>query len=486
MTQATSPTNATADATVGAAIRSNPAIARAIDTIVEEVGKASSTINDVRGPVEGAKVEYQALMDRAAAVKGRGLLYPYIGSGAGNGALVELADGSVKWDMITGIGVHFMGHSHPAVVRAQAEASLDDTTKHGNLQSGFEAYAFGERLVKLARRSSKLKHAFITTSGAMANESAIKVCYQKKYPASRVLAFKHCFMGRSVTMCQIGDSAGGRQGIPLTTQVDYMPFWNEVAAEKVGGQNKFIDHCLWRLDQYVERYPDMHACFIFELVQGEGGFNVAPRDFHKALMERCRDHGIPIWDDEIQSFGRTEQMFAYEMYDLGEYVDVFCVGKMTQACATLYTEEMNPKGGLLSGTFTGNTSDFTVGNALLDTLENGGFYGPDGAFAKHHSAFTKHAEALAAKHPEWFGDVMFQNGVVGGVGGMMRLTPCKVEKDKVAKLCKTAFDEGLICFWCGHGPYHLRFLPPLPAFKMEDWPRVFEVLERSMAKVAAS
>ena len=51
---------------------------------------------------------------------------------------------------------------------------------------------------------------------------------------------------------------------------------------------------------------------------------------------------IAIWDDEIQTFGRTTSMFAYEALDLGDWVDVFCIGKMTQACATLYTEEFLP------------------------------------------------------------------------------------------------------------------------------------------------
>ena len=478
MTEATAVTT-----TIGDQIKQSPAIAAAIDAIVQETTEKCAQVTDIRPANPDLKSSYVDLLARSATVKGRGLLYPYIGSGAGNGALVELADGSVKWDMITGIGVHFLGHSNPDVIRAQAVAAIDDTTKHGNLQSGFGAYEFGEKLIKLASRNSKLSQAFVTTSGAMANESAIKVCYQKRNGAPRVLAFKNCFMGRSVTMCQIGDSAGGRQGVPLTTQVDYMPFWNAEAAEKVGGTKAFIDHAVWRLDQYVERYPDQHACFIFELVQGEGGFNVPPREFLVALMERCKHHGIPIWDDEIQSFGRTNEMFAYEAFDLGDYVDVFCVGKMTQACATLWTEEMAPKPGLLSGTFTGNTSDFTVGNVLLDTLAQGGHYGPDGAFAKHHSLFAEQVRALAARHPEWFPKTPFCEDIVGGMGGMMRFTPYGGDKAKIIASCKAMYEEGVISFWCGHGPFHVRFLPPLPVFKEGDWARVFEVVEKALAKV---
>lgn len=477
--------NQTMAATVGEQIKQDPAIAGAIETIVERVRTHSEQITDIRPPNADLKVTYDELLERAGKVKGRALLYPTIASGVGNGPLVEMADGSVKWDMITGIGVHFLGHSHPEVIRAQAAAALEDTTKHGNLQSGFGAYEFGERLIAHASKNSRLKHAFITTSGAMANESALKVCYQKHYPASRVLAFKHCFMGRSVTMCQIGDSHAGREGIPLSTQVDYMPFWNDVAVEKVGGATKFIDHCVWRLQQYIDRYPKMHACFIFELVQGEGGFNTANRDFFRALMECCKANNIAVWDDEIQSFGRTERMFAYEMYDLGEYVDVFCVGKMTQACATMFTEQYNPKPGLLSGTFTGASTDFAVGSKLLDILGSGDYYGPDGRFAKHHKAFREQVRAMIGRHPEWFPEATFTSDLVGGVGGMMRFTPFGGDKAKVAKLCRIAYDEGVIMFYCGHGPYHARVLPPLPAMQIEHWPRVFAVIEKAMARVAS-
>ncbi|MEM9167574.1 MAG: aminotransferase class III-fold pyridoxal phosphate-dependent enzyme [Planctomycetota bacterium] len=477
-------TQTTSQAGIGAQLSTDPAIREAVDAIVHRVGELSDALTDVRGPADGAGESYQQLMDRAAAVKGRGLLYPYVGSGLGNGALVELADGSVKWDMIGGIGVHFFGHSHPELVRASVAGSFEDTAKHGNLQSGFEAYRFGETLVELAQRNSNLKHAFVTTSGAMANESAVKVCYQKHAPASRLLAFKHCFMGRSVTMCQIGDSHAGREGIPLTTQVDYMPFWNAEAAEKVGGKTAFIDHACWRMQQFIDRYPRQHACFIFELVQGEGGFNTAPREFFTALMDMCKANGIAVWDDEIQTFGRTGEMFAYETYDLGDYVDVFCVGKMTQACATMFTEEYNPKAGLLSGTFTGAGQDFAVGTRVLELLRDGDYYGEHGSIARHHAEFRRHVDALKAKHPDWFPKVPFIEDTAGGIGGMMRFTPFGGEKAKVAAACKACFEEGVVLFWCGHSPYHVRMLPPLGVMDLADWPRVFECVERGLARAA--
>ncbi len=478
-------TQTTTGRTVGAQILDDEKLNAMVDGMVERIVEQSSVITDVREPNPELASSFQDLMDRCAAVKGRGLMYPSIGSGAGNGALVEMADGSVKWDMLTGIGVHFLGHGNPKVLRAQLIAGINETLKHGNLQTNFGAYGFGEKLLEHAAKGSNLKHAFITTSGAIANESALKVCYQKHAPASRVLAFENCFMGRSVTMCQLGDSAAGRQGVPLSTLVNYVPFYTEAAAEKMGGSTKFIDYAVNRLQQYITRYPKQFACFIFELVQGEGGFNVAKKEFLKELMECCKANDIAVWDDEIQTFGRTEEMYAYDMYGLGEYIDVLCVGKMTQACATLFTEAYNPKPGLLSGTFTGVTADFTVGEALIDDLVNGGYYGKDGKFAKHHAEFCKMTQALADKHPEWFPEVNGVRKFACGVGGMMRMTPFGGDKAKVIRACRVAYDEGVICFYCGHGPFHLRMLPPLPVMKMEDWPRVFACLERAFAKVAS-
>lgn len=469
--------------TLGEQLHRSPAVKAAAAAMIAELRAKSAQITDVRPPRPELKQSYDALMARAGAVRGRALLYPYLGSGLGNGALVELADGSVKWDMICGIGVHFFGHSDPELSELGILSGLDDTLKHGNLSSNFEPYAFMEMLLGEAAKGSKLKHCYLSTSGAMANENALKICFQKNAPASRVIAFKDCFMGRSTTMAQIGDTPDYRQGLPLNVLVDYMPFYNEHEAKRVG-EAKYIEGAVKQLTEYLDRYPGQHACFIFELVQGEGGFNPGTREYFKALMEVCKARKVIVWDDEIQTFGRLPTMFAYEYFNLGDYVDVFCVGKMTQACATLWTEEMNPKGGLLSGTFTGEGVSFRIGQRVMERLRDGGYYGPQGSITRHHALFREQVQKLIAGHPTWFPAVDGQSELVGGVGGMMKFTPFAGKKDKINALCKACFEEGVILFYCGHGPYHVRMLPPLGVMKEADWPRVFACIERGLAKVA--
>lgn len=480
-------------ASLGAALRADPAVAAAIETILAAQKAKQQAITASRGPITPeASQTYEAFLALAADVRGRPLLYPYVSSGLGQGPLVELEDGSVKWDMISGIGVHFFGHADPDLTATAIRAAIGDTVQQGNLQLNADAIDFARVLIEQAQAAgTNMQHAFLCAGGALANENALKVCFQKHAPASRILAFSHCFMGRTWAMAQIGDSAAGRVGLPLNVLVDYMPFFDHAAARRmsagdVSGETRYIDMCLWHLEQYIHRYPKQHACFIFELVQGEGGFNTAPAAFHKALMQCCRDNGIAVWDDEVQTFGRTESMFACEHAGVSELVDVITVGKMSQVCAILYTQDYNPKPGLLSGTFLGGTVELAVGKRIIQRLDSGNYYGDAGLIAQHHRAFREGMQAIIDRNPDWFPTPHNVTELVGGIGGMCRFTPFAGDKAAVNKACKKLYDDGIVAFYCGHGPYHVRFLPPLGVMQLEHWPEVFKIVEQSLASVARS
>ncbi|MDZ4830563.1 MAG: aminotransferase class III-fold pyridoxal phosphate-dependent enzyme [Phycisphaerae bacterium] len=470
-------------ATQGSLLASSPVIQDAIQSIVRDLKKRQSTLTGARPAVGAEKETLDSWLKRSADAKGRPSLYPYVGSGFGNGPLVELVDGSVKWDLINGIGVHMFGHSDPEMIEAALRSALADTCMQGNLQFNADSIEFAELLVSEASKSSRLKCCFVTNSGCMANEQALKVCQQKTGAAPRIIAFQDCFMGRSTTMAQIGDGPAYRVGVLLNVHVDYMPFYDPDLGQRS------IEMAAWHLKQYIHRYPKQHSCFVMELVQGEGGFNVAPREFFIPLMQLCRDNGIPVWDDEVQSFGRTSSMYCYEQLGLGEFIDVLTLGKMSQACAMLHTPEMNPKPGLLSGTFQASSSAFGIGLAALRKLRDGGYYGNDGKIARLQKAWREHADAFVKRHPQWFPPVRNSMGgtmtkLVAGTGGMMRMTPFGGDKDKIIKLLHRMFADGVIAFYCGHEPYHLRLLPPVGVMKPEQFTPVFEIFEKSFAAVA--
>ena len=77
-----------------------------------------------------------------------------------------------------------------------------------------------------------MDHCFLTTSGAMAAENGLKLCFQKHAPATRIFAFGKCFMGRTLALSRLQTMAY-RQGLPQTVSVDYLPFYDENEPEKV-------------------------------------------------------------------------------------------------------------------------------------------------------------------------------------------------------------------------------------------------------------
>ena len=474
-------------------LRNDEAYTSALKTLVEKIRTHSAHIRAVRGPTAGeATVRFDRLKELAADVRGRPLLYPYIGSGLGNGPYVELIDGSVKLDMITGIGVNFFGHSDAELAAEALAAASSDVVLQGNLMMNEEALRFAETLLTNAKAAgANMSSAFLCTGGALANEHTLKVCFQKNAPeACRLIAFAGCFMGRTWAMAQIGDSAGGREGLPLNVLVDYMPFFDPAAARRmsagdVSGTTRFIDMALWHLEQLFARYPKQHACFVFELVQGEGGFNTAPTEYHRELMQACKAHGVGVWDDEVQTFGRTESLFACEAAGVADLCDVITVGKMSQVCAVLMSDAYEPKPGLLSGTFLGSSAGLRVGRRIIERLASGGYYGPDGSINAHHQRFREGVHALIDQHPDWFPEHHRVTELASGVGGMCRFTPFAGDKAAIMKLCNVLFDEGVIAFYCGHDPFHVRFLPPLGVMQIGVWDEVFEIVEKAMSRVAS-
>ena len=108
-------------------LRADPRIEEAKKLLQDAVAEHSKTLVSVRPPNPELTVEYEKLLAEFGSIRGNNIFFPYLGSGIGNGPFVELADGSVKLDMITGIGVHGYGHSHPLLINAGVDAAISDT-----------------------------------------------------------------------------------------------------------------------------------------------------------------------------------------------------------------------------------------------------------------------------------------------------------------------------------------------------------------------
>lgn len=439
----------------------DPRVIQAKQLIAEALKERCQLIQKIKAPDPALETSYQALISKFNDLRGGNLWFPYIGSGIGNGALVELLDGSIKYDCICGIGPHFWGHSHPVLVETAIDAALSDTVMQGNLQQNIDTVELSQLLVE----ASGLDHCFLTTSGAMANENALKIAFQKKTPASRILTFDNCFFGRSLVGSQITDKPSFREGLPTPYNVDYIPYYNPQHPEESTAR------AVATLKKHIARYPKQHAVIIFELVQGEGGFNQGSTPFFKVLMQLARDHGIAVLVDEIQTFGRTPELFAYQHYGVEELVDIVTIGKLSQVCATLFRSSYKPLPGLLSQTFTGSTSSIRAGITLIKGLIQGDFFGSKGRIQQIHSYFTEKLQHIAEKHP----------GTIEGpfgVGCMIAFTPFKGDYKETVQLAHRLFTEGVITFIAGSNPTRIRFLLPAGAIQEKDMNIIADIVEK--------
>lgn len=444
----------------------DPRIKQAKLLIHEALEEHTKQLTGICNAPDEAKGNLFNEVNRFGELRGAPLFFPFLGSGIGHGSLVELIDGSIKYDMITGIGVHFFGHSHTEFVDASLDAAIRDTIMQGNLQQNRESLLLAEKLTQL----SDLPHCFFCTSGVMANENALKIAFQKRYPADRILAFERCFAGRSLTFSQVTDKPSFREGLPLNQPIDYIPFYNPEHPEES------IVQAQTALKKQIERYPNKHALMMFELVQGEAGFYTAPREFFEPLMRLCKEAKIAVFADEVQTFGRTHELFAYRMLKLEPFVDIAAIGKLSQVCAILFNEEYKPKPGLLSQTFTGSTAAILSCLKLLNILEKGNYYGSKGRIREIEARFHAHLERISLEHPHLIKGPF-------GICAMISFTPFEGRHDQAVNLAKELFDAGVLSFIAGTNPTRIRFLVPALVIKDSEIDHVMDIVEKTLLKV---
>jgi acetylornithine/N-succinyldiaminopimelate aminotransferase len=431
----------------------------AIDIILQRMGHYQSQISQVLNPKNECSESFAKLINIVDTFRGP-LYFPYLSSGIGSGPYVECSDGSVKLDFISGIGVHW-SHGDRDIVKSSIFAAVHDTVMQGNLQQ----HRGSVDLFKLLCESSGLDYAFLTSSGVMAVENALKICFQKRFPAKRILAFSKNFCGRTLAAASITDKAANRLGIPKCLDVDYIPFYDRSISI-----SENIDRCITLLSEYIKRYPDDYACMKFELIQGEGGIVVGSRLFFKEIIKFLKQNSIPVVVDETQTFGRTTHLFAFQMFDLQDDVDVVCIGKLSQVCATLYKKSFKPKPGLISQTFTSSTSAIEASKVIIDQLLNHNYLGKNGKISKIHGYFSRKFRQLQSKYPDYLSDLR-------GVGTMVAFRVFDGEKEVVLDFISKCFDKGLISFIAGNNPSFVRFLLPVGGLETSHIDVAFLILE---------
>jgi len=410
---------------------------------------------------------YERALRDIERLRGRPLFFPALSGGTGRGARVRLADGTTRLDFISGIGAYGFGHSDPDLLESAVVAAAGDAVYQGHLLPGSEYLQLSKALLRHAGK--KLKHVALSVSGSMANENALKLILQKNAPADRIVVFERAFAGRTLAMSELTDRPAYREGLPLRGNVLHVPFFNS-------RDSYSIARSVTALDAHLKRYPGQIAGMLFELVQGEAGCNTAPREFFAALMERCRDAKLAVWVDEVQTFARTGELYAFQTFDLGEYVDVVTVGKALQGSAVLFSRAYKPRPGLIAGTYAGSTVGLAVGLRTIERLERDGHLGADGRVAVLGGRFARRLESLRKRLPRAVGQA-------SGIGAMQAFVPFDGSAEIVSAIVKAAFEEGLMVFSAGNDPAKIRMLLPVNTTD-EELEVGFAMLEKAIRRVA--
>jgi 4-aminobutyrate aminotransferase-like enzyme len=410
----------------------------------------------------GTKAYERALRD-VARLRGRPLAVPALVAPTGRGARVRLADGRTLLDFVCGIGTYLFGHGDPDLLETAVIAAAGDSVYQGHLAPSAE---YADLLRALLRHTGPhLKHGWLSISGAIANENALKLVLQKHAPADTMIAFERNFAGRTLALAEITDKAAYREGLPLSGRVLYVPFFDPERPERTA----------LALDTHLARYPGRIAGMLFELIQGEGGYHTAPPAFFRTVMERCRAAKIAVWVDEVQTFARTGELFAYRTFGLEELVDVVTCGKALQGSAALFRAAYNPKPGLIAGTYAGSTVGLAVGARIIERLESEGYLGAEGRIAVLGERVERRFDALRRRMSRAV-------GTHSGIGAMHAFVPFDGAHETAQAIVEAAFEEGLFVWSAGVRPTKIRMLLPVNTTD-EELESGFAMLEKALRRV---
>ncbi|MBM3252409.1 MAG: aspartate aminotransferase family protein [Candidatus Omnitrophica bacterium] len=220
----------------------------------------------------------------------------------GKGSKLWDIDGKEYLDFFPGWGVSNLGHCHPNVIAAVREQIGKLIHIPNNLYHPLQA-----KLAKEIIYWSFEGKVFFCNSGAEANEAAIK--FARAYGSTslitsgkgnryEIISFKNSFHGRTLAALTATGQDKYKQGFaPLVEGFKIVEFNN--------------------LDQVKQALSDKTIAIMLELIQGEGGINVAEKDFILGLRKLCDEKDLLLIIDEVQTgIGRTGKMFCFQNYDI--------------------------------------------------------------------------------------------------------------------------------------------------------------------------
>ena len=218
------------------------------------------------------------------------------------------------------------------------------------------------------------------------------------------------------------------------------------------------------------------AAIIFEPVQGEGGFNPAPKEFVEGLRAFADKYGIVLIADEVQTgFGRTGKMFAMEYHSVSP--DIICMAKSLGGGFPISgivgkAEVMDcVSAGGMGGTYAGSPLATAAGLEVLNIIKEEKLLDRSNKLGEQLKNFL---QGLGHK----------EIAEVRAVGSMVAVEFFKNNEPSsdIAKKVQTlAMPKGLLLLTCGSYGNVIRFLYPL-TIPQEQFDKALNILKEVIAE----
>ena len=400
-----------------------------------------------------------------------GRIFPVVFDGAIGPYLIDV-EGKRYFDFILGSGALNYGHNHPKIKNDVLQYLERDSVVLSLDMYTTAKSAFVEEFVStiLEPRGMDYKIQFPGPTGTNANEAALALA-RKATGRQSVFAFTNSFHGMSLGSLSVSGSESTRStGGVARHDVTRIPYDGFPTPSFPSAD--WVEAILTSPGSGVEK----PAAIILEVVQAEGGLNVASREFLQRIERMCRANDVLLVVDDIQAGnGRCGPFFSFEQS--GIRPDIITLSKSLSgfgvplSIVLIHPDRDVWKAGEHSGTFRGSNIAFASARSAISLWRDNRFLTN---VAMLDGELGMRLDTLCSSYPEAIERKMGK-GLMSGL---------KLRRNLCARsVISKAFSRGLLIESSGPERQVLKVFPALTMTR-DEMMAALDILEESIKEAA--
>ncbi|MFB6453345.1 diaminobutyrate--2-oxoglutarate transaminase [Bradyrhizobium tunisiense] len=386
------------------------------------------------------------------------------------GSIMLTEDGRKVIDFLSGAGALNYGHNNHEIKAAIAEYLASDAVVHGLDMATPAKLEFMETFSSIILRERGMKYRFQFTgpTGANAIEAALKLS-RKVTGRQNIVSFTHGYHGLSLGAVAATSNRFHRaaSGVSLSG-VTFMPYDGYLGPSVDTAD--YVRRILLDKDGGV----DSPAAILLETVQGEGGINVARKEWLQSIQTIAKETGALFIVDDVQmGCGRTGEFFSFELAGLSP--DIIVMSKSLSGYGLplsmlLIKEEVDVwQPGEHTSTFRGNNLALVSGTAAVNTYWRS-------------RTFSQGVQRIGELMRRRLETISFNHGNRFAVRGRGMALGFDCQISEIAETtARKAYEKGLIVERCGPADQVVKLLPAL-TIDSETLNQGLEIFEESLAE----